>query len=90
MNIMEEQNNGSLYIDPSRKVKTTLSPKEMKETLKKLEEIMKIETSVNLDIYAVFINNREVWGVLDRRAGPNGVDLLSIIFLEEFKSSLSY
>lgn len=84
MNILEEQNNGSLYIDPSRKVKTTLSPKGIKETLKKIEEKMKIEASLNLDIHAVFVNNRELWGVIDRRAGPHGEDLLSIIFLEEF------
>ncbi len=84
MNILEEQNNGSLYIDPSRKVKTTLSPKEMKETLKKIEEKMKIEASLNLDIHTVFVNQYELWGVMDRRAGPHGEDLLSIIFLEEF------
>ena len=84
MNILEKQNNGSLYIDPSSKVKTTLSLNEMKETLKKLEEIMKMEASLNLDIWTVFVSNHEVWGVLDRRAGPNGEDLLSIIFLEEF------
>ena len=37
MNILEKQNNGSLYIVASRAVAMKLTPKEMQEALEKLE-----------------------------------------------------
>ena len=84
MNLIEKQNNGTLYIHPSKKIETIFTEKEMEEVLKKLEEIMMIEASLSLDLWTVNINNKEVWGLFDTRAGPNGEDLLTIIFSEEF------
>ena len=84
MNIMKEQNNGSLYIVASRAVATKLSPEEMQEALQKLKEKMQKQDPLNPDLWTVYVSNYKLWGILDHRAGPNGEDLITVLFPEDY------
>ncbi|MFZ1289907.1 MAG: hypothetical protein WAR79_07445 [Melioribacteraceae bacterium] len=84
MNLIEKQNNGTLFIDPSNKIKTELTEKEVTELLTKLDEEIEKDSSLNLNMWSLNFNNKEIYGLLDSRAGPNEEDLLRIIFSEEF------
>ena len=84
MNILEQQNNGSLYIVASRAVDATLTPEEMQEALRKLEEKMQKQDPLNPDLWTVYVNNHKLWGILDHKAGPNGEDLLTVLFPEDY------
>ena len=84
MNILEKQNNGSLYIVASRAVAAKLNPAEMQESLQKLEVKMQKQDPLNPDLWTVFVSNYKLWGILDHRAGPNGEDLLTILFPEDY------
>jgi len=84
MNILEKQNNGSLYIVASRAVAAKLRPEEMQEALRKLEVKMQKQDPLNPDLWTVFVNNYKLWGILDHRAGPKGEDLLTILFPEDY------
>lgn len=84
MNILEKQNNGSLYIVASRAVAAALSPEEMQEALRKLEVKMQNQDPLNPDLWTVFVGNYKLWGILDCRAGPKGEDLLTILFPEDY------
>jgi hypothetical protein len=80
----EEQNNGSLYIVASRAVAATLQPEEIQEALIQLKEKMKVQDPLNPNLWTVFIGEHRLWGILDHRAGPNGEDLLTILFPEDY------
>lgn len=84
MNILEKQNNGSLYIVASRSVALKLTPEEMQEALQKLEVKMQKQDPLNPDLWTVYVNNYKLWGILDHRAGPNGEDLLTVLFPEDY------
>ena len=84
MNILKQQNNGSLYIVASRAVAAKLSPEEMQEALQKLEEKMQKQDPLNPDLWTVYVNNHKLWGILDHRAGPNCEDLLTVLFPEDY------
>lgn len=84
MNKLEKQINGSLYIDLSKKIEATFSKEETKGVIKKMDEIMKLNTPYNFNLWTLNIKDHEVWGLFDSRAGPNGEDLLTIILSEEF------
>jgi hypothetical protein len=80
----EEQNKRSLYIVTTRTVAATLQPEEIQEALIQLKEKMKVQDPLNPDLWTVFIGGHKLWGILDRRAGPNGEDLLTILFPEDY------
>ncbi len=84
MNILEQQNKGSLYIVASRAVALTLTPEEMQEALQKLEVKMQEQDPLNPDLWTVYVNNHKLWGILDHRAGPKGEDLLTVLFPEDY------
>jgi hypothetical protein len=84
MNLMEKQNKGSLYIVASRAVAAILRPEEIQEALQKLEVKMQKQDPLNPDLWTVFIGKYKLWGILDHRAGPNGEDLLTILFPEDY------
>ena len=84
MNILEQQNKGSLYIVASRAVALALTPEEMQEALQKLEVKMQEQDPLNPDLWTVYVNNHKLWGILDHRAGPKGEDLLTVLFPEDY------
>ena len=84
MNILEQQNNGSLYIVASREVAAKLTPEQMQEALQKLEVKMQTQDPLNPDLWTVLVNNYKLWGILDHRTGPNGKDLLTVLFPEDY------
>lgn len=84
MNILEKQNNGSLYIVASRAVAEKLTQQEMQEALQKLEVKMQKQDPLNPDLWTVYVNNHKLWGILDRKAGPNKEDLLTVLFPEDY------
>ena len=84
MNLEQEQNNGSLYIVASRAVAAKLQPEEIQEALQKLEVKMQKQDPLNPDLWTVHVSNHKLWGILDHRAGPNGEDLLTVLFPEDY------
>ena len=83
MNILEK-NNGSLYIVASRAVAMKLMPQEMQEALEKLEVKTQQQDPLNPDLWTVYVNNYNLWGILDHKAGPNREDLLTVLFPEDY------
>ena len=49
-----------------------------------LAEKMKTQDPENPDLWVVTIGKHKLWGILDRGAGPNGMDLLTLLFPEDY------
>ena len=49
-----------------------------------LAEKMKTQDPENPDLWVVTIGKHKLWGILDRGAGPNGMDSLTLLFPEDY------
>ena len=68
----------------TRTVVETLAPDEVHNAFQTVREKMKTVDPLNPDLWTVRVAGRELWGILDRRAGPEGEDLLTLLFPEEY------
>ena len=82
MKLNQKQNNGSLYIHPSRKIEEIFTQEEIKDIVTQMyKQIKKNDT-----LFIIKMDKHEVWGLYDTRAGTDGEDLLTLILNEEFYS----
>jgi hypothetical protein len=69
----------------SRRVATTLSPEQIGEAMTQLHERMKSQDPDNPDLWTVEIDpGYKLWGILDHGAGPDGEDVLTLLFPEDY------
>ena len=68
----------------TRNVADTLSPEQISEAMQLLREKMKIQDPDNPGLWTVTINEHTLWGILDHVAGPEGEDVLTLLFPEDY------
>ena len=68
----------------TRNVADTLSPEQISTAMKQLREKMKVQDPDNPDLWVVRVNEHTLWGILDHGAGPNGEDVLTLLFPEDY------
>jgi hypothetical protein len=73
-----------LYTVMTANVAETLSLPEVMEAFKELWEKMKTPDPDNPNLWTVEVAGRKLWGILDERAGPNGEDLFTLLFPEDY------
>jgi hypothetical protein len=73
-----------LYVVATANVTTELSEQQLARAYRELREKMKTPDPENPNLWTVTINSRKVWGILDEGAGPQGEDLFTILFPEDY------
>ncbi|MFC1550927.1 hypothetical protein ACFL6P_00040 [Candidatus Latescibacterota bacterium] len=73
-----------LYVVATANVTTELSEQQLARAYRELKEKMKTPDPENPNLWTITINGRKVWGILDERAGPQGEDLFTILFPEDY------
>jgi len=73
-----------LYTVMTAHVAETLELPEVMEAFEKLMEKMKTPDPDNPNLWTIEVAGRKLWGILDERAGPNGEDLLTLLFPEDY------
>ncbi|MFC1608099.1 hypothetical protein ACFL47_09025 [Candidatus Latescibacterota bacterium] len=73
-----------LYVVATSNVTTELSEQKLAKAYHELREKMKTPDPENPNLWTVAIDGRTVWGILDERAGPQGEDLFTILFPEDY------
>ena len=81
--IADRGRNGLLIVTTCG-VSSTLSANEISEAVAQLREKMKVQDPDNPDLWTVEIGEHKLWGILDRRAGPKGENVCTILFPEEY------
>lgn len=61
-----------------------LSNADIQNAFTQLAEKMKTQDPENPDLWVVRIGKHKLWGILDRGAGPNGMDLLTLLFPKDY------
>ena len=73
-----------LFVVATAHVTTELSEQQLAKTYRDLRERMKTPDPDNPNLWTVTIDGRRVWGILDEHAGPQGEDLFTILFPEDY------
>ena len=73
-----------LYVVATANVASTLSEQQLRRAYLALREKMKTPDPDNPNLWIVIIDGREIWGILDEGAGPDGEDLFTILFPEDY------
>jgi len=68
----------------TRTVADTLTPEQIDEAMTQLHEKMKSQDPPNPDLWTVTVAGCKLWAILDHRAGPNGEDVLTLLFPEDY------
>jgi len=68
----------------TRHVVLTLTEQEIAQAFKQLFEKMKVHDPENPNLWVVKINEHKLWGILDKGAGPNREDVLTLLFPEDY------
>ena len=68
----------------TRSVLNTLSSEELEQTIRVLREKSKIEDPDNPNLWIHKTPKYEVWAILNEHAGPNGEDVLTILFPSDY------
>ena len=77
-------NAAALLMVATRTVVETLAPDEVQNAFQTLRERMKTQDPLNRDLWTVEVAGQRLWGILDRRGGPVGEDVLTLLFPEEY------
>ena len=73
-----------LYVVATANVTTELSEQQLASAYNELKEKMKTPDPENPSLWTTTIDGRQVWGILDEGAGPQGEDLFTILFPEDY------
>lgn len=65
-------------------IMATLSADEIHAAVAELRKKMKVPDPENPNLWTVQIGQREIWGILDEHAGPNGEDVFTVLFPSEY------
>ena len=68
----------------TRTVADTLSPEEIARAFLELRQKMRVQDPLNPNLWIVTISGKKLWGILDERAGPEGEDVLTLLFPEDY------
>lgn len=68
----------------SRSVFDTLTPEQIHQAFTEMFEKMKVPDPDNPNLWTIHIAGHRIWGILDEGAGENGLDLLTLIFPEDY------
>ena len=69
----------------TKNVANTLTPEQIGEAMMQLREKMKVQDPDNPDLWTIEIEaGYKLWGILDHGAGPNGEDVLTLLFPEDY------
>ena len=81
---IEQQDNKKLFRVYTATVAEKLTESEIHEAFTQLHEKMKTPDPDNPNLWTVTIDSRKIWGILDEGAGPDGEDLFTILFPEDY------
>lgn len=68
----------------SRNVHTQLTPDEIHLAYEQFREKMKTPDPENPNLWTLHIGSHKLWGILDEGAGPNGEEVFTILFPEDY------
>ena len=68
----------------TRSVLATLSPDEIAQATASLRKKMETPDPDNPDLWSTEAAGFKVWGILDRRAGPKGEDVFTVLFPSDY------
>ena len=68
----------------TKTVVDTLTPEQIDAAMTQLHEKMKVQDPANPDLWTITVDNCKLWAILDHRAGPNGEDVLTLLFSEDY------
>ena len=68
----------------TRSVIASLSPEEIAQATDDLRVKMKTPDPDNPDLWTTEVSGIKVWGILDRRAGPMGEDVFTVLFPSDY------
>jgi len=78
------ENNVGLLTVCTRAVALTLSPEEIHQAYVDLRRKMRKQDPQNPDLWSTEVRGEKLWGILDRRAGPQGEDVFTILFPSDY------
>ena len=78
-----ECGNGLLTV-VTRRVALRLTPEELHRAYLDLRRKMQTPDPKNPNLWITWIRDEKIWGVFDRCAGPNGEDVLTMLFPSEY------
>ena len=84
VNIENPEADKNIFRVVSASVAQRLTGEEIHEAFTQLHEKMKTRDPDNPDLWVIEINDRKLWGILDRKAGASGEDVLTILFPEDY------
>ena len=73
-----------LYVVATANVAAELSEQKLAKAYNELREKMKTPDPENPNLWTTTIDGRKVWGILDEGAGPQGENLFTILFPEDY------
>ena len=73
-----------LYVVATANIAATLSPEQLSRAYSDLREKIKTPDPDNPNLWTTIIDGRKIWGILDEGAGPDGEDLFTILFPEDY------
>ncbi len=73
-----------MYVVATANVVSTLSEQQLSTAYHQLREKMKTPDPDNPNLWSVSIDGWKIWGILDEGAGPQGEDLFTILFPEDY------
>lgn len=73
-----------LIVVATAHVAAELTEEQLSLAYQELREKMKTPDPENPNLWAVMIDSRKLWGILDEGAGPHGEDVFTILFPEDY------
>ena len=73
-----------LLVVATAHVAEELSLEQINLAWQQLREKMKTPDPDNPNLWVVWIDGHKLWGILDEKAGPNGEDVFTILFPEDY------
>jgi len=73
-----------LFVVATAHVVAELTEQQLAKAYCDLSEKMKTPDPDNPNLWTVTIDDRRIWGILDEHAGPQGEDLFTILFPEDY------
>jgi hypothetical protein len=68
----------------TRHVANSLTPEQLGQVMRELREKMKVQDPDNPDLWTVNVDKFTLWGILDHGAGPEGENVLTVLFPEDY------
>lgn len=68
----------------TQNVMTTLTSDQVARGVEELLEAMKTPDPENPNLWAIYLDDYTLWGILDEGAGPEGQDAFTILFPENY------